>query len=128
VTNRQTFFRSPKVLKLKLESKQNQLSWRDGLETTDAEGKKSLTLPDFVNSTLYHKLNLCNGLSLKDLMMAKIKVKYKPRDPESKAKLLSLFEQGKGIDDTEVKALGYKTTTLYNLFSRWQFRGAERAV
>jgi len=74
VTNHQTFFRSPKVLKLKLESKQNQLSWRAGLETTDAEGKKSLTLPDFVNSTLYHKLNLCNGLSLKDFLTSKLKV------------------------------------------------------
>jgi len=50
--------------------------------------------------------------------MARTKVKYKKRDPESKTKLLSLFEQGKGINDPEVKALGYKTTTLYNLFSR----------
>jgi len=43
--------------------------------------------------------------------MARIKVKCKKRDPESKAKLLSLFEQGKGIHDPEVKALGYKNST-----------------
>jgi len=50
--------------------------------------------------------------------MAKTKVKYKPRDPESKGKLIALFEQGKGIDAPEVKALGYKRTALYSLLSR----------
>jgi len=48
---------------------------------------------------------------------------YKKRDPESKAKLFQLFDEGKLPGDPEVKALGYKSNTIYRLRHEWESGG-----